>query len=199
MIIRRSSNRDLPRIRRLYERVAARPGGIARLENEISDEYIEAFHRNAERQGLELVAETRSGEIVAEMHAYTPGPFCFSHVLSELTIVVDPEYQGQGLGRELFERFLAIVRREFLGIQRVELIARESNGGAIRFYESLGFRREGALRGRIRNIDGSYECDIPMAWMRDEVSRAVATENASRETRNGSSAAASCGPAGLRA
>ena len=199
MIFRRSSHCDVPRIRRLYERVAARPGGIARLENEINDDYVEGFHRNADIRGLELVAETRSGEIVGEMHAYTPGPFCFGHVLSELTIVVDPEYQGQGLGRELFERFLSIVRREFRGIHRVELIARESNGGAIRFYESLGFRQEGALRGRIRNIDGSFECDIPMAWTRDDVHPAVATENASREIPSGSSVVASCGPAGPRA
>ena len=34
---------------------------------------------------------------------------------------------------------------------------------AINFYESLGFLREGKLAGRILNVDGSVECDIPMA------------------------------------
>ena len=34
------------------------------------------------------------------------------------------------------------------------------------FYESLGFRQEGEFLSRIRNIDGSLESDIPMAWTR---------------------------------
>jgi len=52
-------------------------------------------------------------------------------------------------------------------IHRVELIARESNEKAIRlYYESLGFKREGALHGRISNLDGTLESDIPTAWTR---------------------------------
>jgi len=51
-------------------------------------------------------------------------------------------------------------------IQRVELISRESNRKAILFYESLGFRQEGEFVSRIRNVDGSLESDIPMAWTR---------------------------------
>ena len=45
------------------------------------------------------------------------------------------------------------------------LIARESNEAAIRFYESLGFSVEGKMKSRIRNIDGTLEADIPMAWI----------------------------------
>jgi putative acetyltransferase len=48
----------------------------------------------------------------------------------------------------------------------VELIARESNARAIGLYESLGFRREGRLEGRVRRPDGVVEADIPMAWVR---------------------------------
>lgn len=59
------------------------------------------------------------------------------------------------------------VRTDYAAIDRVELIARESNTKAIAFYHSLGFEIEGAMRGRIQNIDGSVENDIPMAWIRD--------------------------------
>ena len=53
-------------------------------------------------------------------------------------------------------------------ITRVELIVRQSNDRALRFYESLGFQREGELRLRIRNPDGSLDADIPMAWIREQ-------------------------------
>ena len=45
----------------------------------------------------------------------------------------------------------------FAEIQRVELIARESNQRAIQFYESLGFRIEGRLENRIKNPDAFLE------------------------------------------
>jgi ribosomal protein S18 acetylase RimI-like enzyme len=58
------------------------------------------------------------------------------------------------------------VTEEYPHIKRVELIARESNEEAIRFYESLGFSVEGKMKSRIRNVDGTLEADIPMAWIR---------------------------------
>ena len=164
MNIRRSRFEDQVRIQALYRRVAAIPGGIARLNNEISRSYVALFMRNASDRGLALVAEDEDGKIIGEIHAYSPELYCFSHVLSDLTIVVDPNEQGRGVGRMLFECFLDIVSAEFKHIQRIELIARESNKAAIRFYESLGFQCEGRLAGRILNVDGSFESDIPMAW-----------------------------------
>ena len=116
-------------------------------------------------QSTRSIGESRR-EIVAEIHACSPGLFCFSHVLSDLTIVVDPRTQGCGWGRAIFERFLDTIVREHRAVTRVELIARESNATALDFYRSLGFEQEGMFRGRIRNVDGSLEADIPMAWSR---------------------------------
>lgn len=167
MHIRASRFEDQVPIWVLYRRVAANPGGIARLSNEVDRSYVAQFLSNASDRGLALVAQDDDGRIIGEIHAYAPDLYCFSHMLSELTIVVDPAYQCRGIGRQLFERFLHIVTTKFEHIQRVELIARESNRAAIRFYESLGFQREGKLAGRILNVDGSIECDIPMAWRCD--------------------------------
>ena len=164
MNIRRSQFEDQVRIWGLYQRVAAIPGGIARLEKEANRSYVARFMRSAHDRGLSLVAEDEDGRIVGEIHACSPGLYCFSHVLSDLTIVIDPARQGRGIGRQLFERFLRLVATEMPHIRRVELVARESNQAAIRFYESLGFRQEGRLTGRIQNVDGSIECDIPMGW-----------------------------------
>lgn len=148
----------------LYRAVAAVPGGLARLEDEVSRAYVEAFLIAASERGIGFVAFDESG-LLGEIHCYRAGLFCFSHVMSELTIAVHPRAQGRGVGRALFKSLLQAVEAS-PDIDRVELIARESNRGAIGFYESLGFVQEGEMRGRIRNLDGSVESDIPMAWLR---------------------------------
>jgi putative acetyltransferase len=161
--LRVSSTEDATAVLALYRRVAQVPGGLARLPFEITMSYVEGFLEPANTRGVGLVAESAAGVILGEIHAYSPTIFCFSHVLTDLTIAVDPKLQGSGLGRRLFTAFLRKVVDERPHISRVELIARESNTRAIRFYESLGFEREGELRGRILNSDGSLESDIPMA------------------------------------
>ena len=166
MNIREATTGDAAGILALYQRVATISGGIARLVDEVSESYIEEFLSKAIANGLILVATDNTEEIVAEIHAYSPGLYCFSHVLSELTVVVDPGTQGNGLGREIFETFLLNVTDDHADISRIELIARESNQRAIRFYESLGFVQEGVFVSRIKDLDGSLESDIPMAWTR---------------------------------
>lgn len=160
---------DIVGIFKLYKRVAAIPGGLARLEGEIDQAYVSSFVTRSLARGIVQVAEDADGRVVGEIHAYSPKLYCFSHVLSELTMAVDPDAQGRGIGRLLFQSMLDRVVDERRDVTRVELIARESNTKALRFYRSLGFTREGRLVGRIRNIDGTLECDIPMAWQRPAV------------------------------
>ncbi|TKC60194.1 GNAT family N-acetyltransferase [Pedobacter hiemivivus] len=95
---------------------------------------------------------------------YQLEPAVFRHVLSELTIAVDPDYQGKGLGKKLFQTLLADVQSNRTEILRVELIARETNSRAIQLYEKLGFKIEGRFEKRISNNSISFEADIPMAW-----------------------------------
>jgi ribosomal protein S18 acetylase RimI-like enzyme len=166
MQVRTATIEELPQVLGLYRRVAANPGGLARLVDEIDDSHVHSFLSKAVANGLTLVAIDDRGEIIGEIHAYSPNLYCFSHVLSDLTIAVDPEHQGKGVGRLLFTRFLTTVTKEYPYITRVELIARESNEAAMCLYESLGFRVEGKMKSRIRNVDGTLEADIPMAWIR---------------------------------
>lgn len=167
--IRDAAANDQHPVMSLYRRVAATPGGLARLADEIDEDYVSNFMAHASQRGICLVAEDDRGQVVAEIHAYRPAPRCFSHVLSELTIAVDPAVQGSGVGRRIFESFMHRVVEGFPDIQRVELIARESNLRAIRFYASLGFEVEGKLSNRIKGVGGSFESDIPMAWLRPSV------------------------------
>ncbi len=166
--LRRATVADVAAIYRLYISVAKFPGGLARLESEIDTQYIERFVTNSCAAGLILVAESE-GQLLGEIHGYKVGLYCFAHVISELTIAVAPSAQGQGVGRLLFRGFIDEVCLTMPEVLRVELITRESNHRAITFYESLGFEQEGCFNHRIRNLDGTLESDIPMAWCRESL------------------------------
>lgn len=164
MTLRPITNNDVAALTDLYRAVAAVPGGLARLEREISEDYVAGAVSAVVASGIGIVAEDPDG-MIGVIHARSPGLFCFSHVLNDLTVAVHPRAQGKGVGRGLFEQFMRDVRSRD-ELLRVELVVRESNQKAIAFYESLGFRREGVFAGRIRNLDGTLEADIPMAWTR---------------------------------
>lgn len=164
--IRKALKTDLSAIIGLYREVAEEEGGLARNSEEITTEYIQYTFDKARHAGEMYVIEERgSQQVVAEIHAYKLVPRVFRHVLSELTIVVHPEYRTYGLGSMLFQHFLDEISTHRSDIYRVELIARESNKKAISLYERLGFKKEGRLEGRIWNEQGELEADIPMFWV----------------------------------
>ena len=157
---------DTTGIYHLYRQVSQHTGGLARTYAEITGSYVGHFVNKAFTSGIQLVIEDAQNKaILGEIHCYQLEPAVFSHVFSELTIAVHPEFQGQGLGKMLFQALLKKVTEERDDILRIELIARESNQKAILFYQSLGFQIEGKLRNRIKTGATRFEADIPMAWM----------------------------------
>lgn len=164
--IRATRRADVDALLGLYRRVAARPGGLARLAQEIDRPWVEAFVDATLAGGVGFVVEDADAGLVGEIHGWVNPPAAFAHVLANLTVAVDPAAQGRGVGRRLFGHFVEHVRDEHPAILRIELVARESNARAIVLYESLGFVREGRMERRIRGHDGALEADIPMAWLR---------------------------------
>lgn len=158
---------DVEGILQLYQKVSRRSGGLARTAAEITPEYVQQFMLKSSRQGAQFVALDlqNQGQIIGEIHCYQLEPQVFRHVLSELTIAVDGDFQGQGLGKRLFQTLLDFISGKRRDILRVELIARESNQKAIQLYEKLGFKQEGRLENRIYAEHSGFEADIPMAWM----------------------------------
>jgi [ribosomal protein S18]-alanine N-acetyltransferase len=65
------------------------------------------------------------------------------------TIGVDPDYQGQGIGRRLLDALL-----EFAAGGVVYLEVRTDNAAAIALYQSVGFRQIG-LRRRYYRVSGA--------------------------------------------
>ena len=102
----------------------------------------------AARDGLEFMFEDQ-GRIRGEIHASRAGIASLDHMLTELTIAVAPDWQGQGVGRRLFQALLDEVSMQMAHITRVELFCRSSN-----------------QRARVNNSRGIAETDTIMAWLR---------------------------------
>jgi ribosomal protein S18 acetylase RimI-like enzyme len=166
MHIRTAELSDVHKIKTLYLRVSESGDGISRKPHEVTDEYITNFVTKSLESGLIIVADhpTDSEQIIGEIHGYTPGIEVFKHILSDLTIAVDPEFQGQKIGRTLFTIFLEEIGLNRPDVGRVELVTRESNHRAIKLYQSLGFQIEGRMEMRIKTKENLYEADIPMGW-----------------------------------
>ncbi|WP_339609507.1 GNAT family N-acetyltransferase [uncultured Roseivirga sp.] len=147
----------------LYRKVADVSDGIIRNGNEINDYYISNFLTNSIDNGLILIGVI-NGKIVGEIHAFTPQIYAFQHILTDLTIVIDPVNQGKGIGRKLFEKFLEKVTKDLNHVKRIELYTREHNERNVKFYESLGFINEGRQKDKIFVTETKFETPIHMAW-----------------------------------
>ncbi|HEV8506603.1 MAG TPA: N-acetyltransferase [Chitinophagaceae bacterium] len=164
--IRQAKSEDLNKVYKLYKKVATATTGLARSGDEITDDYVQSFMKNSSDSGIELVIDNPDNpdQIIAEVHCYRLVPRTFSHILTELTIAVDPDHQGKGIGRMIFTHLLDLIKNNRPDVLRVELISRETNLKAISFYESIGFIREGRFEKRIKSDNNELEADIPMAW-----------------------------------
>jgi putative acetyltransferase len=166
IVIRRAIPTDAHSIYSLYKRVTTEfPAALARGCDEIQMDYVEQFMDASHEHGVELVAE-QDNVVVGELHTYRSDLKVFSHVFCNLTIAISPSFHSRGIGRRLFTSLLNIVTYEYPEIRRIELVVRESNRRAIKLYESVGFSVEGQMIGRICTPDGSFEADVPMAWLR---------------------------------
>ncbi|MBN6710286.1 ribosomal protein S18-alanine N-acetyltransferase [Haemophilus haemoglobinophilus] len=85
-------------------------------------------------------------------------------VLDEATlfnIAVDPEYQGQGLGKELLTELIKCLAER--GIQTLWLEVRETNKKARLLYENLGFNEVDIRKNYYPLPDGKRESAVVMA------------------------------------
>ena len=65
-----------------------------------------------------------------------------------LNLCVDPDWQRQGLGRQMLEHLLDYARS--IGVERIFLEVRPSNDAAICLYEAAGFARLGIRKSYYR-------------------------------------------------
>lgn len=116
-----------------------------------------------------LEAETLGDVLVSEMDGVVsgyvrlnqPGPMpSHAHVLVINGLAVDPERQGNGLGRRLIAAALDEARSR--GARKVSLRVLASNARARRLYKACGFTVEGVLRREFL-LNDEYVDDVFMA------------------------------------
>ena len=89
-------------------------------------------------EGTSFVAEDDEGKLAAFLIGFlsqTDPDEAYIHFVG-----VAPAQRGSGIGRELYERFFAVVAGE--GRTRVRCVASPANEGSVAFHESLGFVAE---------------------------------------------------------
>ena len=152
---------DAPAVLLLMRRAE---GGLGRLPHEMDLPWMEGALAGALSGGLAIGAWDGL-HLVGMIKASRMPSVQFQHVLWDLTVAVDPDAQGRGIGHSLFGELLANAAALTPKVERVELVVREGLTHAIRLYKRLGFRREGRFERRFHLADGAYEADIPMALL----------------------------------
>ncbi|MEO7366135.1 MAG: GNAT family N-acetyltransferase [Sphingomicrobium sp.] len=137
-------------------------GGLGRLPDEMDLPWMEEALSGALIGGLAIGA-WHGSNLVGMIKASRMPSVQFQHVLWDLTVAVDLDSQGRGIGYALFEELIGNAATLTPKVERVELVVREGLTHAIRLYERLGFRREGRFERRFRLANGTYEADLPMA------------------------------------
>jgi putative acetyltransferase len=159
--IRPTTPADAPAILTVHLAAASNGGGLAREPDEMDLAAIESSLARPFQDGVALIAWI-DGRPAGEIHASRYAPRQFAHNLTELTVAVHPDFQGRGVGAALFEALFAEAGKMAPPIERIELLCREGNDGALRLYQRLGFVIEGRFPKRVRLSDGTLEDDLAM-------------------------------------
>lgn len=160
--IRTGKADDEIQLKELYRNVATIPGGLARTRDEVTDTYIHTLLNNALHKGKIFVAQHEK-KLIGMIVTYRIRPQALAHAFKDTTVLVAPEYQGQGIGSTLIKTLLTEIENKHPEIMRIELFTRETNP-ALQLYKRLGFVEEGRFERRIKNPNGTYVADIAMAW-----------------------------------
>lgn len=104
------------------------------------------------------------GFLVAEKNDYVIGYVMFwvkyenqGHIIS---IAVDKNYRRQGAGTELLIRAISIL--SMLPIDAIYLEVRESNAGAVEFYERFNFIKDRVVPGYYEGGEGAIIMYLPV-------------------------------------
>jgi [ribosomal protein S18]-alanine N-acetyltransferase len=127
LTLRHMKHEDLDVIVELEKVLFSQPWNLASFEYELEQPYSESYVVVC---GDRIVAYFMMWSLLDEMHV--------------LNIAVIPEYRRKGIARWLLEMFIEKSQQNHIRIIHLEV--RESNVGAIRLYEKIGFKNVGRRR-----------------------------------------------------
>lgn len=150
---------------RILDVVARERRYFSIVEGPPVEKSIEAVRSVIANAGVHVVAVHATEGVVGWCNITRHEREGFRHG-GRLAIGILQAFRGKGLGERLMTTALEMARAK--GFERVELEVFASNTHAAALYERLGFVREG-VRRRARKLDGTYDDDILMALLFDEV------------------------------
>lgn len=90
------------------------------------------------------VVSERGGEVAGFAYATTHRTRPAYRWTAETSVYVDPAHQGRGVGRELYEALLGLLRRQRLQVACAGITL--PNDASVGLHETLGFERIGVYR-----------------------------------------------------
>lgn len=163
MIIRKATIGDREEIAEIYRAVANSVSGISRRPHEITDTFVYSLLNKKPSEIVFLVAVDDDDCVVGAVHGIKNGLEAYNHILSDLIVLVKPDSQSKGVGRQLAMAFLEHIFNHRPDVMRVEMEVIDNHDRA-KTYEMAGFAIEGEPKNRIRLSDGSFSDSLLMAW-----------------------------------
>jgi putative acetyltransferase len=159
--IRPARVEDAPVLARAERAIAATPGFLVSLPDELTDERFvqKIVALTGADNGRYLVAEA-DGQIVGH-GMLDPLPLAAVRHVVHLTLAVHPGRQGQGIGRAVLTNLIAWAKAA-PAVEKIELNVRSSNAPAQELYRKLGFTEVGRWRRRVKVAPGQYLDDVAM-------------------------------------
>jgi len=161
MLIRRATQEDAAALWRAEVETARTPGQLVSRPDELVLGAFVTKLGELSAAGSYVVAED-GGTIVGHALVERTPLVALRHV-TRLTVVVHPGHTGRGVGTALIQHLQHWASVE-PDVEKIELLVRSTNTGAVKLYRRLGFVEEGRLKNRVRLPDGQLVDDVAMAW-----------------------------------
>jgi diamine N-acetyltransferase len=163
--LRRVERGDLPHIRRWLDDPELRKQVGARepLSEDDAEQWFERISNDPHRAWYVIVAE-EGDRVVGEAGLLRMDP---TWRTTDMTVIVgEPGARGKGYGTEA-ARLLLDFAFQYMGFHRVAIGVVGFHEDALRFWERLGFRREGVQREGYL-VDGEFHDFVMMSILEDE-------------------------------
>lgn len=144
--VRRAGGADVPAMYRIYN---------GNLDDYFAPESIEFFMLQWPRG--QLVAEAVTGGVAGALSSYVTE----DGIASVALLAVDGPFRGRGAGSALLDALVPECMAE--GLPAIQLEARVTNAGALRFYQRRGFRIIGTIPSLYNDGGDGYRLRLDLS------------------------------------
>ncbi|GGL43227.1 N-acetyltransferase [Phycicoccus endophyticus] len=141
VVVRTATAADLPRMSAIYNQAIERTTATFDVEPRPDDNY--AARVASTRPGDHVVVAQVGGEVAAYAFSNTYRPRPAYDGTREVSVYVDEDHRGRGLGRLLYEELVA--RLDADGVHTIVSVIAQPNPASEALHRALGFEHVGTL------------------------------------------------------